>query len=267
MLQRAFRLAYDGGPFHGFQRQPDVRTIEGTLFDGLKRLDIADDRLDSYSAAGRTDAGVSAAAQTVTFACPEWCTPSVLNGVLPDTIRVWASQNVSNFHATHDAKKRVYVYVLSAPEIDMDLLDKATIRLSGEHDFHNLTPDDSGTVRNLHIDLERDGEFVLVTVSAEGFPRQLVRRLVSLLRSVGSGTAPLSKIDRVLEQEPLEGSRGVPPAPAYPLFLANVTYDISFEKETAAVDTTRAVFQQTAVEHAIRSRHAEEIAGAISCSE
>ncbi|MFB6218385.1 MAG: tRNA pseudouridine(38-40) synthase TruA, partial [Halobacteriaceae archaeon] len=63
---RAFRLAYDGRPFHGFQRQPDVPTVEGALLDALDALDIpfAGDTPSGYAAAGRTDRGVSAVAQT-----------------------------------------------------------------------------------------------------------------------------------------------------------------------------------------------------------
>jgi acetyltransferase len=65
MPKRAFRVAYDGRPFHGFQRQPDVPTVEDTLFDALRAADLlaADaNRPSGYAAAGRTDAGASAAA-------------------------------------------------------------------------------------------------------------------------------------------------------------------------------------------------------------
>ena len=267
MSQRAFRLAYDGAPFHGFQRQPDVPTVEDALFDALRALGICEDEPREYSAAGRTDAGVSAAAQTVTFDCPAWCDPAALNSELPDAIRAWAAADLPAFHATHDAREREYVYALAAREIDDTRASEAATRLSGEHDFHNLTPDETGTVREISIDLERDGEFLLVTVSAGGFPRQLVRRLVSLLRAVGAGAAPLSKVDRVLGPDPIDGPEGVPPAPAYPLFLAGVAYDVDFAVDPDAAEVARNTFDARRREHAARSRVAGGIADVISVAE
>jgi tRNA pseudouridine38-40 synthase len=256
---RAFRIAYDGAPFHGFQRQPDVPTVEDTLFDALRELDVCDDEPTGYSAAGRTDAGVSAIAQTVAVDCPEWCEPAALNSALPASIWAWASADVTDFHATHDAREREYVYVLAAEGIDEDRARVAADRLSGEHDFHNLTPDGSGTVRDLDVDVDADGEFLLVTVRAGGFPRQLVRRLVSLLRSVASGAASPSKVDRVLDPDPIEGPEGIQPAPAYPLYLADVSYDVAFSVAPEVAAATRERFDRRRVEHAVRSR----VAGAI----
>ncbi|MFC6730557.1 tRNA pseudouridine(38-40) synthase TruA, partial [Natronoarchaeum mannanilyticum] len=71
---RAYRIAYDGQPYRGFQRQPDVPTVEGEILDALDALSVLDDREvpEGYAAAGRTDAGVSALAQTVAFEAPDW---------------------------------------------------------------------------------------------------------------------------------------------------------------------------------------------------
>jgi tRNA pseudouridine38-40 synthase len=263
MTQRAFRLAYDGAPFHGFQRQPDVPTVEDALFSALRELGIREDEPAAYSAAGRTDAGVSAAAQTVTFECPGWCDPAALNSELPDSIRAWASADVTDFHATYDAREREYVYFLAAPDFDDTGAFEAATRLSGEHDFHNLTPDETGTVRDVSIDLERDGAFLVVAVQAGGFPRQLVRRLLSLLRAVASGAAPPSKVDRVLGAEAIDGPEGVPPAPAHPLVLADVAYDIEFAVDPGGAGTAREQFNDRRREHAVRSRVAGAIADAV----
>ena len=68
---RAYRIAYDGRPYYGFQRQPDVPTVEDDLFDALRALDaFSGEKPPSYAAAGRTDAGVSALAQTVALRPP-----------------------------------------------------------------------------------------------------------------------------------------------------------------------------------------------------
>jgi tRNA pseudouridine38-40 synthase len=259
---RAFRIAYDGTPFHGFQRQPDVPTVEDALFDALRELGVCEAEPANYSAAGRTDAGVSAVAQTVAFDPPAWCDPAALNGSLPGSIRAWASADVTEFHATHDAREREYVYVLAAADLDEERARLAADRLSGEHDFRNLTPDDTGTVRDLNVELSRDGDCFAVTVRAGGFPRQLVRRVVSLVRSVASGSAPLAKIDRVLDAEPLEGPEGVPAAPAYPLYLADVRYDVAFTRAPDAVADLRERFERRRTEHAVRARVAGAVADA-----
>ncbi|MFC7197416.1 tRNA pseudouridine(38-40) synthase TruA [Halosimplex aquaticum] len=248
---RAYRVAYDGRPFHGFQRQPDVPTVEDALFGALRDLGAIDDgaeKPDGYAAAGRTDAGVSARAQTVAFEAPEWLSPRAFNSELPASVRAWASAEVgSSFHATHDASSREYVYHLYAPrgadaELDERGVTEALARLSGEHDFHNLTPDDEGTVRDLNASAERDGDFLVLRLEAGGFARQLVRRVVGLVVEIGRGESDLSKIDRVFGDEAVDGPDGVAPAAPYPLVLWDVQYGVEFAVDDDAVESARAVF-------------------------
>jgi tRNA pseudouridine38-40 synthase len=246
---RAYRLAYDGRPFHGFQRQPDVRTVEGALFDALDALGVTDGGPPpGYAAAGRTDAGVSAVAQTVAFAAPDWCSPAALGSELPGAVRPWAVAETSDgFHATHDAAARTYVYHLHAPpdRTDDTGVEAALDRLSGEHDFHNLTPDDRGTVRDLDAACAREGEFLVVRARAGGFPRQFVRRLVGLLDEVARGVADAGRIERVLGPDPLDGPAGVAPAAPEPLVLADVAYPtLSFAADADAVESARGAFRE-----------------------
>jgi len=247
---RAFRLAYDGRPYHGFQRQPDVPTVEDALFDALRDLDVLApdaDRPEGYAAAGRTDAGVSAVAQTVAFAAPEWATPRALNGALPAPIRAWASAPAPpEFHATHDAASRAYEYHLSAPDADDDLAAEALARLVGTHDVQNLTPDDGDTVRTvLDAGAERDGDYLVLSVRAEGFRRHMVRRIATLVRSVATGAVDLEKVDRVLAPEPLSGPEGIPPAPPAALVFVDAAYpDLSFERDPEAAASAREVFAE-----------------------
>lgn len=272
---RAFRVAYDGRPFYGFQRQPDVPTVEDTVFDALRRLDVlADDasKPAGYAAAGRTDAGVSAVAQTVAFECPDWCTPRALNSELPGTIRAWAAADVADdFHATHDAVRRRYAYHLYAPhtaseagvgEVDDRRFRRAVADLRGKHDFHNLTPDDTGTVRTLDIEVERDGDFLVVLVEAGGFARELVRRLVSLLHAVGTGDAPRSKIETVLGPQHIDGHEGVPPASPTPLVLVDVEYPgVDFAVDEMAAASADEVFSEQSIAGRVAARVADEIRG------
>jgi len=276
-MTRAFRLAYDGRPYHGFQRQPDVPTVEDALFDALGDLgvfatdadDEGPDRPRGYAAAGRTDAGVSARAQTVAFDAPAWLTPRALNAELPAAIRAWASADVDpGFHATHDARERTYVYHLYAPleptttseGFDDDRARTALDRLAGEHDFHNLTPDETGTVRDLSASVERDGEFLVVTLRAGGFARQLVRRVVGLVATVGRGGSSPSKVERVLASDPLDGPEGVAPVPADPLVLWDVAYPgVTFTVDEDAAESARTVFGESRVSHTTAARVAGSI--------
>jgi tRNA pseudouridine38-40 synthase len=296
---RAFRIAYDGRPFHGYQRQPSVPTVEGTLFEALGALDVSDPAGDDtrdpppgYAAAGRTDAGVSALAQTVGFEAPDWCSPAALNSELPASVRAWAAADVpADFHATHDAVSRTYVYYLYAPatatdsecgsetatgtdsepvgragpggSVDDERARRAAAALAGRNDYHNLTPDDEGTVRDLAIDLERDGPFLVVTVEAGGFARELVRRLVSVIRAVGAGESDLAHVDRLLDPTPVDGPDGVPPAPAPPLVLVDVSYpEVAFSADAAAVASARAAFGDRRREARVAARvHDRILAG------
>jgi tRNA pseudouridine38-40 synthase len=245
--KRAYRIAYDGRDYHGFQRQPDVATVSDAILDALRDLDVlAEDREvpPGYAAAGRTDAGVSAVAQTVAFEAPEWLTPAALNAELPADVRAWASATVpSAFHPTHDAAERVYTYYLHAPEASDERAATAATALSGRHDFHNLTPDDEGTIRELTVEVDRDGPILVLTVTAGGFPRQLVRRLVAVIEAVATGAASRDRVEQVLDAAPLDGPHGVAPAPPEPLVLSTVTYrDVSFAGDEDARASLAAVF-------------------------
>lgn len=263
---RAFRIAYDGRPYHGFQRQPDVVTVEGEILAALRALGVLDGEIPpGYAAAGRTDAGVSAVAQTVAFECPDWLSPAALTSKLPASIHAWASADpATEFHATHHATAREYTYYLHAPTADRSTARHALDRLAGRHDFHNLTPDDTGTERDLSTALSRDGQMLVVTFRAGGFARQLVRRLVSVVDEVARGEANLDRIDRVLSPEPLSGPEGVMPAPAYPLVLTGVEYpDLDFESDPDAAATAREQFDSQRTEYTVRARVSETLSGKI----
>ena len=263
---RAFRIAYDGRPYHGFQRQPTVPTVEDRLFDAFDELGVFDrddrHRPPGYAAAGRTDAGVSATAQTVAVECPEWCTPRALNGELPAGIRAWASAPASSdFHATHDATRRTYVYHLYGPDLDDERARAAAATLRGEHDFHNLTTDDAGTVRELSVEVTRDGDVLRIHAAADGFPRHLVRRIASVIRGVAAGTNPLEWVSRLLESTQLDGPEGVPTAAPEPLVLTGVSYpEVAFERDLEAAASAAEVFGDRQRDARVRARVLDQLA-------
>jgi len=218
----AFRVAYDGTGYRGFQRQPHEQTVSDRI---LKALDAHGVEPRGYAAAGRTDAGVSALAQTVAFDAPEWLTPRALNGELPDDVFAWARADVpSDFHPTHDALSRTYVYHLHAPGAERERVERAMERLAGSHDFHNFTTDTEGTERTLETAVSgAPGGFAL-RFSAGGFARGMVRRLVELVRRVGTGESGIELVERALSRESLSGPDGFGPAPPAPLVLSDVSY-------------------------------------------
>jgi len=261
---RAFRIAYDGRDYHGYQRQPDVATVSDAILAALRDLgvlDAAEDVPPGYAAAGRTDAGVSASAQTVAFEAPDWLTPAALNAELPAAVRAWARADVSDdFHATHDATARDYTYYLHAAEAADGRALAAVDRLSGRHDFHNLSPDETGTVRALSADLDRDGDFLVLRLSAGGFPRQLVRRLVTVVDEVAHDVADLALLDRILADDDLSGPDGVGPAPPEPLVLSGVTYPgVTFRADPDAATSARAVFAERHASLAAQARVAAHL--------
>jgi tRNA pseudouridine38-40 synthase len=259
----AYRVAYDGTPYRGFQRQPDVRTVEGELLSALSALGVVEAGTPAgYAAAGRTDAGVSARCQTVAFDAPDWLSPSAFNSELPESIRVWARADVdAGFHATHHATEREYTYFLHAPDGDEAVARQALDRLAGTHDFHNFTPDETGTERTLRPALVRDGSFLVVTLQAGGFSRQLVRRLVSAVDAVARGSTTLDWLDRLLSAESVDGPQGVGPAPPEPLVLTGVSYpDCSFVVDADAAAQTRTIFSQQRSEWLSRARVAGVLA-------
>lgn len=289
-VTRAFRIAYDGREYAGFQRQPHADTVSDALLEALAEHGVVERGDGSthatppgYAAAGRTDAGVSAVAQTVAFEAPTWLTPRAFNGHLPGSVRAWAAADVrEDFHATHDAVRRTYRYHLYAPggtpddagadetaeaarrdpehAVDDERFEEALSRFDGEHDFHNLTTDETGTTRDLDARATRREDTVVVEIAAGGFPRALVRRIVAAVRAVGRGTADPAWIDRLLAAEPIPGDRNVGPAPPEPLVLWDVSYpDVTFEVDREAAESARVAFGERHRD----ARHAEGATGAV----
>ncbi|HZP24035.1 MAG TPA: tRNA pseudouridine(38-40) synthase TruA [Terriglobales bacterium] len=153
-------LAYDGAEFFGWQVQPGLRTVQGTLADCLKRLS-GEDVLPQGS--GRTDAGVHALGQVASFELnnpmPERNLVIALNDVLPPAVRVLSAQAVpAGFHARHSAKAKTYRYriyrgdicppflaryVLHDPyPMNEEALMRASEHIVGTHDFTSFAASD-----------------------------------------------------------------------------------------------------------------------------
>jgi tRNA pseudouridine38-40 synthase len=195
-------LEYDGTGFHGWARQPGLRTVEAVLRDAL---DAVFPRWDGLAVAGRTDTGVHATGQVASLEVeggpPLERAADALNAALPEDVAVLESAHAPDgFHARFSARSRSYRYrVLTGRRsplearrafwwsrpVDVDALQKTAAALVGEHDFRAFTPTETQHdvfLRNvLAVDWTRDGELLDFTITADSFLRHMVRTLVGTM--------------------------------------------------------------------------------------
>jgi tRNA pseudouridine38-40 synthase len=220
-------LAYDGGDFHGWARQPGLRTVEGVLTDALAaRLGT----LLGVRCAGRTDTGVHAEAQVVSVVVPDEAVrsgrtaPRRLHGQLladlPDDLVVLSIEPAGDrFDARFDARWRRYRYEVTARPgadplrrryalhvpypVDVAAMAEAAERLPGVHDFTAFTPAQGRhaarwrTVRR--AGWTRDGDRLTFRIEADSFLHHMVRVLVGTMLRIGRGTWEPSYMSTLLE--------------------------------------------------------------------
>jgi tRNA pseudouridine38-40 synthase len=237
-------LSYDGTDFSGWQRQPNRRTVQKVLEEALGRLTGVE---PATNASGRTDAGVHALGQVVHFYTASRHQPEVfvkaLNAQLPRDVRVLeAAEMPQAFHATLDAKAKLYRYIIDNgriadpfqlryswhvyPPLDVTVMNRAGEALRGRHDFHSFEthwPNRTSSVRTIsHIAVSRMGRFVWIDVEADGFLYNMVRAITGTLMLVGAGRREESWVAEVLAA--LDRAEAGPTAPPQGLFLVRVRY-------------------------------------------
>lgn len=243
-------LAYDGYDFAGWQVQPGVPTVQGTLASAIGRT-TGENVLPQGS--GRTDAGVHALAQVATFSTvspiPAGNLVKALNDLLPASIRVLeACEADIGFHARKSASSKTYHYRIHRLPIcppflaryvwhypfplDEAAMSQAARLVFGEHDFTSFAAVDpergseNEPVSNVRTIFEsswqrRDDEFTY-QVRGSGFLHHMVRNLVGTFILVGKGTLKTSDITTILQARNRSAAGAT--APASGLYLVKVEY-------------------------------------------
>ena len=247
MRRIKIEVAYEGTEFHGWQVQPELPTIQGTLEAILSGIEGQPVHVEG---SGRTDAGVHALAQVAAFnlenPIPVDNLRRAVNRLLPGAIRILrAEQTALEFHPRFQAKAKTYEYRIVRGEIcspferryvhhypyplRVDAIRDLAPLLEGEHDFTAFAATDerdeegSSKVRTIfRSELERDHDRLTYRVTGSGFLKHMVRNIVGVLLEAGKGN-----VDRAgLEARLLTGCE-IPPGPTVPargLFLVSVEY-------------------------------------------
>jgi tRNA pseudouridine38-40 synthase len=258
-------LEYDGTDFAGWVRQPGLRTVQEELERALRTVlgeTGTDGRPLKLTVAGRTDRGVHAWGQVVSYA-HEAVDPLRLNGLLDDDMAVLAAEPApEGFDARHDASSRTYCYRVLARrarsaiergralwwpgELEPEALAECARALLGRHDFTAFTPTETEhsrfertvlraewRARALDVHDQHDGpdraqaraeQAVLFEcwLQADTFLRHMSRVLVGTMLDVAAGAGTVEEFKRLLEGGPRSDAGKT--APAHGLALASVSY-------------------------------------------
>ena len=192
--------------------------------------------------AGRTDTGVHALGQVVSYPGPP-ASPRSVNALLPHEISVKAAEAVPDgFSARFDARSRAYRYrLLARPtrsafernralwwphRIDFDALQACGAAVAGTHDFTAFTPTDTyhrRFERDIHAaGWRRDGDLLLFEIEGDTFMRHMNRVLVGTMLEVAGGRRSVADFERLLTGRPRDEAG--PTAPPHGLYLTAVRY-------------------------------------------
>ncbi len=238
-------LAYDGSGFHGYARQPDVRTVQGELEGALMRI-LGLRRSPATRVAGRTDAGVHARGQVVSLDLPQAVDADrlhrSLNSILsPEVVVRRLAEAPPGFDARRWARSRTYRYrILNAPLADPFLsptswhvaeplsssaMGAAAGHMVGSHDFASFCragPDQDTQREVSSARWDPEDELLIFEISAHAFCHQMVRSIVATCAAAGGGRLDPAEVPAILKARDRDAAHGA--APPHGLFLWSVEY-------------------------------------------
>ena len=237
-------VEYDGTNFHGFQRQPGQRTVDQVLEEAISRLT---GQMVQVTGSGRTDAGVHALGQVVSFDTQAAIPPDrycpAINTFLPPDVRVIHSEEAEpDFHPRYHARCKTYRYLIYRSmegytlvrryshqyfgNLDLERLQAATHFILGKHDFRGFMAagsDVQNTVRTVNqFTIEENLPWFRIEITGDGFLYRMVRNLVGTLIEIGRGTMTLEQLQEVIRTG--DRKKAGPTAPACGLYLVKVDY-------------------------------------------
>ena len=248
MRNIALTVAYDGTNYHGFQRQTRWTAIQNILESRLGKIFGGSIEL---VAAGRTDAGVHARGQVVSFhtdgSIPIDKIPLAAASVLPSDIVVRAAREVDEkFSARYSVVSKIYIYRVHVdetadplidryawhvrPPVDVDQMRAALSMLIGRHDFgafRSSSEVERNPIRRLiDADIEPENilgeEILTIKLHADGFLYRMARNIVGALIKVGRGRLTVDAFKKIFESR--DRNQAPPPAPPQGLCLYKVFY-------------------------------------------
>lgn len=239
-------IEYDGGAYHGWQRQAGDRTVQEAIEGALGRMTRQPITLIG---SGRTDAGVHAYGQTANFTCDTRISPlefqKGLNSMLGGGIVIRQCEVVPEaFHSRYDVTSKTYRYRIRnhplpraigrqyqwhirAP-LDLSAMQAASRYLLGSHDFSTFegagSPRQHSMREILRAEWQREANHRLVFfIAANGFLRFMVRNIVGTLVEVGQGKRSPDAIPGLIADR--DRNQAGPTAPPQGLCLMEVSYE------------------------------------------
>jgi tRNA pseudouridine38-40 synthase len=231
----AFKLAYLGANnYYGFQKQPDVDTIENVILKSLIKANIGFIN-NSLEYAGRTDKGVHAWDQTIKIEISSLVLPSKIlyriNSQLPKGIYFWAYSVVhKTFSPRFDAILRHYTYIYINDEkgvINLERMKNGAKILIGSHNFYNFSKKDTPNkdsiriIKNIEIIHLNEISGYLIKISGKSFLWQMVRRITKHLIELGKGEIDSDKTLSLLQGK---STKNPEPLPSDGLILEKIEY-------------------------------------------
>lgn len=237
-MRVAVKFAYDGTKFHGYARQPNVKTVEEELLTILLQHNIITDaKTACVRTASRTDKGVSALGNVIAFNTDTW-NETVFQDLTEkrEDIIIYGFVQVEPDFYPRYAQQRNYRYYLKKESLDKEKIFETAALFTGEHNFRNFARVEplKNPLRCIDMILfSEDDDFFIIDFYAETFLWHQIRRIISGLEKVACGKLSKKQVNDALDNPEKKVDFGL--APPEPLLLKDVVYGFEFDLEKNAL--------------------------------